>query len=213
MERTRLRLRVAPGSRRPGLAGRPGARWEGTGRAAPGGRARKRGRGGAARGDADTPARRGEDRFRPRGAGQDRGGRGPGLGRGRPPAGRTELHRVSAIDTNRFRDLLLDHRKQVTDAIEYLHKENPGSITDETDEVTTDNHLADVATVTYDRELDYTLEENSEELLRAIDDALVRINDGKYGICENRGEEISAERLEAVPWTRLCIDCKRLEER
>ena len=120
---------------------------------------------------------------------------------------------MSSIDTDRFRDLLLDHRKQVTDAIEYLHKENPGSITDETDEVTTDNHLADVATVTYDRELDYTLEENSEELLRAIDDALLRINDGKYGICENRGEEISAERLEAVPWTRLCIDCKRLEER
>ena len=104
-------------------------------------------------------------------------------------------------------------QKQVTDAIEYLHKENPGSITDETDEVTTDNHLADVATVTYDRELDYTLEENSEELLRAIDDALLRINDGTYGICENRGEKISAERLEAVPWTRLCIDCKRLEER
>jgi DnaK suppressor protein len=120
---------------------------------------------------------------------------------------------MSAIDTDRFRDLLLDHRKQVTDAIEYLHKENPGSITDETDEVTTDNHLADVATVTYDRELDYTLEENSEELLRAIDDALLRINDGTYGICENRGEKISAERLEAVPWTRLCIDCKRLEER
>ena len=103
---------------------------------------------------------------------------------------------MSAIDTDRFRDLLLDHRKQVTDAIEYLHKENPGSITDETDEVTTDNHLADVATVTYDRELDYTLEENSEELLREIDDALLRINDGKYGICENRGEVL---KIDAVP--------------
>jgi DnaK suppressor protein len=120
---------------------------------------------------------------------------------------------MSAIDTDRFRDLLLDHRKQVTDALEYLHSENPGTISDETDEVTTDNHLADVATVTYDRELDYSLEESSEELLREIDDALQRINKGTYGICENRGEQISPERLEAVPWTRLCIDCKRLEER
>ena len=120
---------------------------------------------------------------------------------------------MSAIDTDKFRDLLLDHRKHITDALDYLHSENPGTISDETDEVTTDNHLADVASVTYDRELDYSLEENSEELLREIDDALRRINDGTYGICENRGEQISPERLEAVPWTRLCIDCKRLEER
>ena len=120
---------------------------------------------------------------------------------------------MSALDTDHFRDLLLDHRKQVTDAIEYLHKENPGSIFAETDEVTTANHLADTATVTYDREMDYSLEENSEEILRDIDDALQRINDGTYGICENRGEQIAAERLEAIPWTRLCIDCKRLEER
>jgi RNA polymerase-binding protein DksA len=120
---------------------------------------------------------------------------------------------MSAIDTDRFRDLLLDHRKQVTDAIEYLHKENPGSITDETDEVTTDNHLADAATVTYDREMGYSLEENSEEILQLIDEALQRINEGTYGICQNCGKPIGLERLEALPYARLCIDCKRLEER
>ena len=71
----------------------------------------------------------------------------------------------------------------------------------------------DSASVTYDREMDYTLEENSEDILREIDDALKRITEGTYGVCENRGEQISPERLEAIPWTRLCIDCKRLEER
>ena len=104
---------------------------------------------------------------------------------------------MSAIDTDRFRDLLLDHRKHITDAIEYLHSENPGTITDETDEVTTDNHLADTATVTYDRELDYSLEENSEDLLREIDDALRRINDGTYGICENRAAAAAGRRRRA----------------
>ena len=53
-----------------------------------------------------------------------------------------------------------------------------------------DNHLADTATETYDRELDYTLEENSEHVLAEIDAALKRIEDGTYGICTNRGEQI-----------------------
>ncbi len=120
---------------------------------------------------------------------------------------------MSAIDTERFRDLLLDNRKQVTDAIEYLHRENPGSLEEESEESPTDNHLAETATVTYDREMDYSLEENSEQVLQAIDEALARIDEGTYGICQNCGRPISEERLEALPYARLCIDCKRLEER
>ena len=75
-----------------------------------------------------------------------------------------------------------------------------------------DNHLADTATVTYDRELDYTLEENSENVLAEIDAALRRIDDGTYGTCTNCGKPIPPERLEARPWATLCIDCKRLRE-
>ena len=99
------------------------------------------------------------------------------------------------------------------DAIEYLHKENPGSIEDETEDQTQDNHLAETATATLDREIDYTLEENSEQILGEIDAALKRIEDGTYGICTNRGEQISIERLEALPWATLCIDCARDRER
>jgi DnaK suppressor protein len=120
---------------------------------------------------------------------------------------------MSAIDTDRFRDLLLDHRNQVTNAIEYLHHENPGSMQDETDEMPIDNHLAEMASVTYDRELDYTLGENSEQLLHLIDEALTRINAGTFGSCQRCGQQIAPERLEAIPYARLCIDCKRKEER
>jgi RNA polymerase-binding protein DksA len=70
-----------------------------------------------------------------------------------------------------------------------------------------------MATVTFDRELDYTLEENEGRLLEAIDAALTRIDDGAYGICRSCGRPIGAERLEALPWTTQCIDCKRKEER
>ena len=83
-----------------------------------------------------------------------------------------------AVDVERFRTLLEEERRRVVDAIEYLHKENPGSIEDETQDEQVDNHLADTATETLDREIDYTLEENSENVLAAIDSALERIGMG-----------------------------------
>ena len=118
-----------------------------------------------------------------------------------------------AVDVERFRDLLQEERQRVVDAIEYLHKENPGSIEDETDDETTDNHIAETATVTVDREIDYTLEENSENVLSSIDGALERIQEGTYGTCVNCGKAIDEDRLAAIPWATHCIDCKRLEER
>jgi DnaK suppressor protein len=121
---------------------------------------------------------------------------------------------VSAIDTNRFRDLLLEERKRVASAIQNLHDDHPGSMSEETGEdAVYDNHLADTATDTYDRELDYSLEENSEHVLADIDAALGRIEDGTYGTCSNCGKQIPEERLEARPWATLCIDCQRERER
>jgi len=121
---------------------------------------------------------------------------------------------VSALDTDHFRELLLDERKRVAAAIENLHEDHAGTLSDESgEEAAFDNHLADTATETYDRELDYSLEENSEHVLAEIDAALKRIEDGTYGICTNRGEEIPVERLEARPYATLCIDCQRERER
>jgi DnaK suppressor protein len=119
----------------------------------------------------------------------------------------------TSVDTDRLRQLLLEERTRVVGAIEYLHQENPGSMEDEAVEMPLDNHLAETASVTLDREIDYTLEENSEHVLAEIDAALNRIEQGTYGICESCGKPIGEERLEARPWATLCIDCKRREER
>ena len=119
----------------------------------------------------------------------------------------------TTIDTEHFRKRLLEERKRVKEAIDYLHEENPGSIQDEAQDSTADNHPADVATVTFDRELDYSLEENEERLLEAIDAALKRLDEGTYGSCSTCGQPIGQERLEALQWTTQCIDCKRKEER
>jgi YteA family regulatory protein len=120
---------------------------------------------------------------------------------------------VSAIDTDRFRKMLEEERTRVRAAIDNLHADHPGSMSEETGEdAVYDNHLADTATETYDRELDYTLEENSEHVLAEIDAALQRIEDGTYGQCTNCGRQIPEERLEALPYATLCIDCQRQRE-
>lgn len=123
---------------------------------------------------------------------------------------------MSAVDTEHFRELLVEKRQKVVEALDYLHKEHPGSLADETGELVSgsaDQHMADTATETVDREIDYTLEETDGRLLAAIDTALARIEDGTYGTCVNCGAQIAPERLEAMPWATLCIDCKRKEER
>ncbi len=118
-----------------------------------------------------------------------------------------------SLDTDRLRQQLEEERGRVQAAIDNLHEDHSGSLVEESGEETAfDNHLADTATDTYDRELDYTLEENSEHVLTAIDAALKRIEEGTYGTCTSCGKEIPAERLEARPWATLCIDCQRKQE-
>jgi RNA polymerase-binding protein DksA len=121
---------------------------------------------------------------------------------------------LSAIDVDRFREALVEERQRVEAAIQNLHDENPGTLAEDAGEETAyDNHLADTATETYDRELDYTLEENSEHVLAEIEAALERVEEGTYGICANCGKPIAVDRLEALPWATLCIDCRRDRER
>ena len=120
---------------------------------------------------------------------------------------------MSALDADVFRERLQDERRAVLEAIANIHHENPGSLSDETEELSfQDNHLGDVATVTFDREMASTLEENSEHVLSAIDGALRRIEEGTYGRCTSCGRQIPEERLEARPYATLCIECQRQRE-
>lgn len=120
-----------------------------------------------------------------------------------------------SIDTERFQTLILEERERVERAIANLREDHPGRMDDEVEEIsaTQDNHLAETATVTLDREIDYTLEENSTRMLEAIDAALGRIETGTFGKCTNCDREITEARLEAYPCASLCIDCKREAER
>ena len=116
-----------------------------------------------------------------------------------------------SIDTARFRGELLKRREQLQGTIKH-HDLSGASLLDETGELmssSSDNHLADTATETYERELDEGLEEDAERQLREVETALDRIENGTYGRCEVCGLEIPEERLEAIPWTTMCIDDAR----
>ena len=119
-----------------------------------------------------------------------------------------------SIDTDHFRAQLLKERERVQNAVSRLHSDHPGRLDEEVEEAagTSDNHLGDLATATLNREIDYTLSENSEQVLGEIDAALGRIEEGTYGKCRVCGKEITAERLEAYPWASLCIDDARKAE-
>ena len=121
---------------------------------------------------------------------------------------------MTSIDTGRFREALLDERKRVEHALASLRDQHPGSLGEEVEEVaaTNDNHPAETATATLGREIDYTLGENSGQVLADIDSALKRIDEGTYGTCVSCGQEIPVQRLEAYPTASLCIDCKRRAE-
>ncbi len=56
------------------------------------------------------------------------------------------------------------------------------------------------------------LKQTDSKLLRAIEEAIHRIDNGTYGVCLECENEIAAARLEAVPWTRVCIDCKAKQQ-
>ena len=116
-------------------------------------------------------------------------------------------------DLQRFRIVLEGERNRLLHAAQAVHHE--GSLLEETGDLAigSGDHIADSATETYLRELDEGLEENAEHLLDAIDAALVRIEDGSYGLCTACGRPISEARLEAVPYATLCIDDKRALER
>jgi len=73
--------------------------------------------------------------------------------------------------------------------------------------------LADVASDDIDRKMIETVGSQELKRLRLIEAALTRIQQGKYGLCMKCGKKIPPERLEAIPYALLCIDCKTTEER
>lgn len=73
--------------------------------------------------------------------------------------------------------------------------------------------IYDIASSERERELSLMLGDREREKLADIEDALERIKDGSYGTCEECGEPIAEDRLRALPFTRVCVECQSKNER
>jgi DnaK suppressor protein len=72
--------------------------------------------------------------------------------------------------------------------------------------------VADRAASSYTKEFLFNQSNNDRQLLNMVEGALARMRDGSFGECVSCGKEINAKRLEAVPWTRHCIECQEKAE-
>ena len=101
-------------------------------------------------------------------------------------------------------------RKLLTSMLEEAKQKGDSTIEELTDSNEVFADPADRATAESDRA--FTLRIRDRRLIRKIQSALQRIDDGTYGICDECGEEIAIPRLKARPVTRLCINCKAKQE-
>lgn len=117
------------------------------------------------------------------------------------------------MDVQALKEALEAERERLGREVAGLDADLSSSLEDSSEESPYDQHLAETAAVTLDREIDLTLEENARARIAQIDRALAKIAKGGYGSCEKCGKPIGDDRLKAAPFANLCIECKRREER
>ena len=114
-----------------------------------------------------------------------------------------------------FRKLILKMKEKILDEIKHIsedtlkksQKDAAGDISGYT------YHMADVASDTYDREFSLGLASNERQSLYELDDAIKKIEEGTFGICEECKSLITKTRLKVVPFARLCVKCQEKKEK
>jgi RNA polymerase-binding protein DksA len=120
---------------------------------------------------------------------------------------------LSKKELAEFRRVLESERERLTEELEAIEEHLP-----EVEQVSMDTtggydeDLADVASDAFEREKGFAIENSVQDLLNQVEEALSRIDEGTYGLCEVCRQPIHPERLRALSYARLCIDCKSREE-
>ncbi len=127
---------------------------------------------------------------------------------------RTKKRRLTAADTEHFKQLLLEKRREILRNVNEFEDEalNKSRLDAAGDLSSMPIHMADIGTDNYEQEFALGLMDSERKLLREIDDALVRIEQKAYGVCEGTGKPIPKARLKAQPWARYCVEYARMLE-
>lgn len=127
---------------------------------------------------------------------------------------RTKKKHLTKADIEHFRQMLMDKRREIlVNVNEFEDEALKKSRLDASGDLSSmPIHMADLATDNYEQEFALGLMDSEVRLLGEIDDALGRIDEGTYGICDGTGKQISRARLEAQPWARYCVEYARIVE-
>lgn len=127
---------------------------------------------------------------------------------------RTKKSHLTTRDVKRFKRVLLEKRREILLNVNEMEDETlrKSRLDASGDLSSMPIHMADIGTDNYEQEFALGLMDSERKLLREIDDALQRIEDRTYGICEGTGKPIPKARLEAQPWARYCVEYARMLE-
>lgn len=112
---------------------------------------------------------------------------------------------------NYFKRQLLEEKESTLNTLDRMNENEPNdSLQEYYDELSIyDNHPADIASETFEMEMNFNLKNNVVLHLKEIEDALEKIEEGTYGKCITCGKDIPEERLDILPTAAQCINCER----
>ena len=126
-------------------------------------------------------------------------------------AKKAKKKKLSAAEINKFKTKLLEKRNEILGSVTSMETETLKR--DRSDLSNLPIHMADMGSDNYEIENTIGLMSSERKILAEIDEALGRIENGTYGICEADNELIPKARLEAIPWAKYCVKCAELEEK
>jgi DnaK suppressor protein len=118
---------------------------------------------------------------------------------------------MSAKDLKYFKELLMLKRSELLGNVSYMEKDALHE--DRSDLSNMPIHMADMGTDSYEQEFTLELMDSERRIITEIDEALTRIDNGTFGVCEYNGEMIPRPRLEAIPWAKYCVACASIIEK
>jgi DnaK suppressor protein len=114
--------------------------------------------------------------------------------------------KITKKEHDDLRARLSEEREQLEAQLASIVEESfAATQSDMSGDVGLDDESADAGTATFEREKDLSIENNVRDLLRKIDGALKRMEEGTYGLCVRCGRPIEKARLKALPYAELCI--------
>ena len=133
----------------------------------------------------------------------------------RKKVSRTRKSKLTAKELASFRELLVEKLKEIVGDVQHIES---GALKTSRQDSAGDLssmpiHMADIGSDNYEQEFSLGLMDSERKIVREIHEAIKRIQEGTYGICEGTGEPIPKMRLKGIPWARYCVKFAELVEK